>query len=175
MLYCSQRVYIASDRPWAKRKDGTMRRVKCEDCGRVYDFDTDDFCPRCGAFTFPKGDRIGTDSSVVRVEEIRESNRKDSFLHAEYFVEKRRRKAAGLDRGADRSRDSQWAPAPGGAKTAKVSDPLPTAAKSASRARKAVSATEGQELRKIIGWLVGIVILASFFLEFLDIMANSGW
>ena len=152
-----------------------MRRVKCEDCGRVYDFDTDDFCPRCGAFTFPKGDRIGTDSSVVRVEEIRESNRKDSFLHAEYFVEKRRRKAAGLDRGADRSRDSQWAPAPGGAKTAKVSDPLPTAAKSASRARKAVSATEGQELRKIIGWLVGIVILASFFLEFLDIMANSGW
>ena len=152
-----------------------MRRVKCEDCGRVYDFDTDDFCPRCGAFTFPKGDRIGTDSSVVRVEEIRESNHKDSFLHAEYFVEKRRRKAAGLDRGADHSRDSQWAPAPGGAKTAKVSDPLPTAAKSASRARKAVSATEGQELRKIIGWLVGIVILASFFLEFLDIMANSGW
>ena len=152
-----------------------MRRVKCEDCGRVYDFDTDDFCPRCGAFTFPKGDRIGTDSSVVRVEEIRESNHKDSFLHAEYFVEKRRRKAAGLDRGADRSRDSQWAPAPGGAKTAKVSDPLPTAAKSASRVRKAVSATEGQELRKIIGWLVGIVILASFFLEFLDIMANSGW
>ena len=152
-----------------------MRRVKGEDCGRVYDFDTDDFCPRCGAFTFPKGDRIGTDSSVVRVEEIRESNRKDSFLHAEYFVEKRRRKAAGLDRGADRSRDSQWAPAPGGAKTAQVSGPLPTAAKAASRARKAVSATEGQELRKIIGWLVGIVILASFFLEFLDIMANSGW
>ena len=152
-----------------------MRRVKCEDCGRVYDFDTDDFCPRCGAFTFPKGDRIGTDSSVVRVEEIRESNHKDSFLHAEYFVEKRRRKAAGLDRGADRSRDSQWAPAPGGAKTAKVSGPLPTAAKSASRARKAAFATEGQELRKIIGWLVGIVILASFFLEFLDIMANSGW
>lgn len=152
-----------------------MRRVKCEDCGRVYDFDTDDFCPRCGAFTFPKGDRIGTDSSVVRVEEIRESNHKDSFLHAEYFVEKRRRRAAGLDRGADRSRDSQWAPAPGGAKTAKVSGPLPTAAKSASRARKAAFATEGQELRKIIGWLVGIVILASFFLEFLDIMANSGW
>ena len=26
-----------------------MRRVKCEDCGKVYDFDTDDFCPRCGA------------------------------------------------------------------------------------------------------------------------------
>ena len=152
-----------------------MRRVKCEDCGKVYDFDTDDFCPRCGAFTFPKGDRIGTDSSVVRVEEICESNHKDSFLHAEYFVEKRRRKAAGLDRGADRSRDSQWAPAPGGAKTAKVSGPLPTAAKSASRARKAAFATEGQELRKIIGWLVGIVILASFFLEFLDIMANSGW
>ena len=152
-----------------------MRRVKCEDCGRVYDFDTDDFCPRCGAFTFPKGDRIGSDGSVVRAEEIRESNHQDSLLHAEYFVEKRRRKAAGLDRGADRSRGSQWAPAPGGAKTAKVSGPLPTAAKSASRARKAVSATEGQELRKIIGWLVGIVILASFFLEFLDIMANSGW
>ena len=152
-----------------------MRRVKCEDCGKVYDFDTDDFCPRCGAFTFPKGDRIGSDGSVVRAEEIRESNRKDSFLHAEYCSENRRRKAAGLDRGADRSQGSQWASAPGGAKTAKVSDPLPTAAKSASRARKAVSATEGQELRKIIGWLVGIVVLVNFLLQLLDMMANSGW
>ena len=153
-----------------------MRRVKCEDCGKVYDFDTDDFCPRCGAFTFPKGDRIGSDGSVVRAEEIRESNRKDSFLHAEYCAENRRRKAAGLDRGADRSQGSQWASAPGGAKTAKVSGPLPSAAKPAFRGRRAAdSAIEGRQLRRIIGWLVGIVVLVNFLLQLLDMMANSGW
>ena len=30
-----------------------MRRVKCEECGKVYNFDVDDFCPRCGAFNQP--------------------------------------------------------------------------------------------------------------------------
>ena len=26
-----------------------MRNVRCHDCGKRYNFDKDDFCPRCGA------------------------------------------------------------------------------------------------------------------------------
>jgi len=31
-----------------------MRKVKCYQCGRSYDFDQDDFCPRCGSFNAPE-------------------------------------------------------------------------------------------------------------------------
>ena len=27
-----------------------MRKVRCYECGKTYDYDTDDFCPKCGAF-----------------------------------------------------------------------------------------------------------------------------
>ncbi len=30
-----------------------MQKVRCYECGKRYDFDVDDFCPRCGAFTLP--------------------------------------------------------------------------------------------------------------------------
>jgi len=30
-----------------------VRKVVCHDCRKRYDFDKDDFCPRCGAFTQP--------------------------------------------------------------------------------------------------------------------------
>ena len=30
-----------------------MRRIVCEDCKRQYDYDKDEFCPRCGAFNQP--------------------------------------------------------------------------------------------------------------------------
>mgnify|MGYP004658709167 FL=1 len=172
MLYYPQRAYAASDRPQGERKDGTMRRVKCEDCGKVYDFDTDDFCPRCGAFAFPKGDRIGADGSVVRVEGISESNHKGSFLHEEYHAENRHRKATGLDRGADRSRGLHWAPTPSAGKRAGVSSPVSSASRPTAQSRN--SAAPEAEIRKVIGWLVGIIILGSFFLEFLDIMRNLG-
>lgn len=36
-----------------------MRKVTCYQCGRSYDFDRDDFCPRCGSFTAP-GDSSST-------------------------------------------------------------------------------------------------------------------
>ena len=154
-----------------------MRRVKCEDCGKVYDFDTDDFCPRCGAFAFPKGDRIGADGTVIRVEGISESNHKGSFLHEEYHAENRHRKATGLDRGADRSRGLHWAPTQNGGKKGLSWAPgpsSPTAPRPASQARKSADTPEA-EIKKVIGWLVGIFVLGSFFLQFLDILGNAGW
>ncbi len=179
MLYYPQRAYAASDRPQGERKDGTMRRVKCEDCGKVYDFDVDDFCPRCGAFAFPKGDRIGADGTVIRVEGISESNHKGSFLHEEYHAENRHRKATGLDRGADRSRGLHWAPAQSGAKKGLSwapgsSGPRPNTARPASQTRKSAAAPE-EEIRKVIGWLVGIIVLLSFLFQFLDVMTGPGW
>lgn len=77
---------------------GKMRRVKCYDCGKRYDFDVDDFCPKCGAFTQPpQSARIGADGSVIRVEGINEQNHKNSFVHAELHQENRKRKGTFLE------------------------------------------------------------------------------
>ena len=27
-----------------------MRKVTCASCGRPYDYDSDDFCPKCGSY-----------------------------------------------------------------------------------------------------------------------------
>jgi hypothetical protein len=61
-----------------------MRRVKCEECGKVYNFDVDDFCPRCGAFNQPpKASAINADGSVIRLDGINEKNHAGSFVHEE--------------------------------------------------------------------------------------------
>lgn len=76
-----------------------MRNVRCHDCGKRYNFDKDDFCPKCGAFTQPPPtSRIGRDGRVVRVEGISEKNHQGSFLHAEYHDENRERKGSGLEK-----------------------------------------------------------------------------
>lgn len=77
-----------------------MRRVKCYDCGRRYDFDVDDFCPKCGAFTQPpRTARIGADGSVVRAEGINERNHANSFVHAELHAENGARRGTFLEGG----------------------------------------------------------------------------
>lgn len=40
-----------------------MRNIRCADCGKRYDYDADDFCPRCGSFNPPP------DSGATRLEE----------------------------------------------------------------------------------------------------------
>lgn len=35
-----------------------MRKVTCASCGRPYDYDSDDFCPKCGSYNSPP-DRAG--------------------------------------------------------------------------------------------------------------------
>lgn len=32
-----------------------MRRITCQECGRAYDYDQDDFCPKCGGYNAPAG------------------------------------------------------------------------------------------------------------------------
>ena len=74
-----------------------MQRVKCEECGKVYNFDMDDFCPRCGAFNQPpKASAINADGSVIRLDGINEKNHAGSFVHEELHEENRERRRMGL-------------------------------------------------------------------------------
>lgn len=80
-----------------------MQKVQCYECGKRYDFDEDDFCPKCGAFNQPRRNiRIGVDGSVVRVDGINERNHKNSFVHEELHEENRERRAVGLSKGVKR-------------------------------------------------------------------------
>ncbi len=81
-----------------------MRKIQCYECGKSYDFDVDDFCPKCGAFNQPgKSARIGADGAVVRSEGLNEKNHAGSFLHQEFHLENRVRKAVGLSKGVVRT------------------------------------------------------------------------
>nr|WP_326185726.1 hypothetical protein [uncultured Oscillibacter sp.] len=81
-----------------------MRKIRCYECGKRYDFDEDDFCPRCGAFNQPRSSvQIGADGSVIRVDGINERNHKNSFVHEELHEENRERRAVGLSKGVKRT------------------------------------------------------------------------
>ena len=83
-----------------------MRRVRCYECGKRYDFDADDFCPRCGAFNPPgRSSRIDADGNVVRLDGLNEANHRGSFVHAELHAENKERRAAGLSQGVKRSHE----------------------------------------------------------------------
>lgn len=150
-----------------------MRKVKCEDCGKVYDFDSDDFCPSCGAFCYPKSDRaVGADGSIIRVEGISESNHKGSFLHEEYHEENRARKANGLDRGVDRQ-GFQWISLhSSGAKRSGTGLRWSPNANTALPEKKTRSAarTEEEELTRVAGIIAVVLILLGFFVRFLEFL-----
>ena len=79
-----------------------MRRVQCEECGKRYDFDVDDFCPRCGAFNQPeRNGRVTIRDGAVRIDGINEANHQNSFTHQELHAEDRERKKLGLERRLD--------------------------------------------------------------------------
>lgn len=77
-----------------------MRRIVCDNCGKYYDFDKDEFCPKCGAFNQPV--KVwGTDDqgNVIRLDGVNEKNHAQSFVHSEVHKEKRERRREGLDQG----------------------------------------------------------------------------
>ena len=80
-----------------------MRRVRCYECGKRYDFDVDDFCPKCGAFNQPdRASRIDADGNVVRVDGLNEANHRNSFVHSELYEENKERRAVGLSKSTKR-------------------------------------------------------------------------
>ena len=74
-----------------------MRKVRCYDCGKGYDYDEDGFCPKCGAFNLPWNTATISVDGVIRREGINERNHKGSFLHTELHEENRERKGTPLE------------------------------------------------------------------------------
>lgn len=75
-----------------------MRRIVCDECRRMYDYDRDEFCPRCGAFNQPvKTWTTDAQGNVRRVDGVNEANHAGSFVHSEVHREKRVRQAKGMD------------------------------------------------------------------------------
>ena len=78
-----------------------MIRLVCEDCGKVYNYEVDDFCPRCGAFNHPpKLTKFDARGHVVRVDGVNEQNHAESFSHEEIHTERRVRQKLHLDQPA---------------------------------------------------------------------------
>ena len=75
-----------------------MRRIVCDECKRSYDFDRDEFCPKCGAFNQPvKTWTTDAQGNVRRVDGVNEANHAGSFVHSEVHREKWVRQAKGMD------------------------------------------------------------------------------
>lgn len=75
-----------------------MGRIVCEECRKRYDYDRDDFCPRCGAFNQPqKTWGVDAKGNVIRVDGLNEQNHADSFAHREVHQEKDVRRESGMD------------------------------------------------------------------------------
>ncbi|MHA5218914.1 hypothetical protein [Dysosmobacter sp. Phy] len=128
-----------------------MRRVRCYDCGKSYNYDEDCFCPNCGAFNQPQRSlRIGADGSVVRVDGINEANHAGSFVHQELHEEKRERRRIGLDKSAQRIQRTVSRPT--------ASRPAPTAGIQSRDRRQS-----RQQGKNPVGILVWILILIMLF------------
>ena len=128
-----------------------MRRVRCYDCGKSYNYGEDCFCPNCGAFNQPQRSlRIGADGSVVRVDGINEANHAGSFVHQELHEEKRERRRIGLDKSAQRIQRTVSRPT--------ASRPAPTAGIQSRDRRQS-----RQQGKNPVGILVWILILIMLF------------
>ena len=124
-----------------------MRRIVCGECRKKYDYDVDDFCPRCGAYNPPKRNQ----ETTMRVDGISESNHKDSFLHEELHQEKKERKRLGLSKGVRREPQQTE-------QRSAVKEKEPSAAPKLSSKKK--STEESFDMKKIM-WLIvlGIAVL----------------
>lgn len=127
-----------------------MRRVRCYDCGKSYNYDEDCFCPNCGAFNQPQRSlRIGADGSVVRVDGINEANHAGSFVHQELHEEKRERRRIGLDKSAQRIQRTVSRPT--------ASRPAPTAGIQSRDRRQ--SRQQGNNPVGILVWILILIML----------------
>jgi len=71
-----------------------MTVLHCEDCGKRYTYEIDDFCPRCGAYNHPRK----SSGATLRVDGLLETNHVGSFSHKEVHREKIQRRALNLDK-----------------------------------------------------------------------------
>ena len=76
-----------------------MRKIQCHECGRTYDFDAEDFCPGCGAFTQPPHTKTPAgDAATPAPKKQRGEGRKEPLFRriaAAGGKQKKRREAKG--------------------------------------------------------------------------------
>lgn len=138
-----------------------MRKVKCYECGKVYDFDQEDFCPKCGAFNQPKKQvQVGADGSLVRSQEpvirrdgINERNHAGSFVHRELHQENRARRGTALSKTAKRP-----SPRPANPAKARLDSPIDWK----KTENKKASALESG---KVFWWAAVLILLLRAFLS----------
>ena len=130
-----------------------MRRIVCDECKKQYDYDKDEFCPRCGAFNQPvKLWTTDSQGNVRRVDGVSEQNHAGSFVHSEVHKEKRVRQARGMD----------WR---GTAGTAPRQRPVRPAVQRPKQQKRSMP-----EVTKIFLWIVAILIITNFILPLLGLL-----
>ena len=131
-----------------------MRQIVCDECRKRYDYDKDEFCPRCGAFNQPvKLWTTDSQGNVRRVDGVNEQNHAGSFVHSEVHREKRVRQARGID----------WS---GKAKTApRQPQPARPAVQRPNRQKKSMP-----EVTKIFLWIVAILIITNVIFPLLSLL-----
>lgn len=140
-----------------------MRLIVCEDCGKHYDYDKDEFCTKCGAFNQPvKTWTTDSQGNVRRVDGINEVNHAGSFAHSEVHKEKRVRQAKGMDW------NSKNGKAP--AQPRRQPPPRPAPQRSQPPAKKETS----MSLLKAFILIIGLIITASFLGPLIMMILNFG-
>lgn len=125
-----------------------MRRVKCEDCGKHYDYDEDAFCPYCGAFNQPDRQKSDFESNAKPEEDHK------SFLSEEMQGEKR---GMGMEK-AGREMEKQI--------TRLRQSMARSAAQAEQRTRQEGEVPDTQNGRKdksgvpaLLSWIIGLIAL----------------
>ena len=133
-----------------------MQQIVCEECKKRYDYDRDEFCPRCGAFNQPvKTWTTDSQGNVRRVDGVNEQNHAGSFVHHEVHKEKRVRQARGMDWSGGKARP---APRP---------QPKPVRPSVQQPKQKKESMPEAT---KLFLWIVAIVFLINFIFPLLRLI-----
>ena len=134
-----------------------MRRIVCEDCGKWYDYDKDEFCPRCGAFNqLVRTWDTDAQGNFIRVDGVNERSHAGSFVHKEVHREKNVRRVTGMDWNAKKPAAPRPAPA----------RPQRPAAKAPQRSRNAQKQDFSSRLKAFF-WLLAIILLFNLIIPIL--------
>lgn len=123
-----------------------MIKIVCEECRKTYDYEKDDFCPRCGAYNQPRR----TAAAAVRQDGLNESGHAGSFAHREVHTEKAVRRAVGLDRPQKKSQDRPAARRP----------------QTSPAQKKAPERRSGASVAAVVVWIIIVIQLLRLLFNF---------
>ena len=131
-------------------------RLICQECKKVYDYDVDDFCPRCGAYNQPPK---AAATATLRKDGINERDHHGSFVHREVHSEKEERRRTGLDAPKKSRPVTPVAPSPRGT-VSTLRGPVAAPGSSRQNTKK----NSGTSVWTIVIWIIILVVLRFLFL-----------